>query len=501
MSSRGRGRRLVVAVLVLAAALPVLRFTGRTLAASWLVFPPPLLNPIPPSDDLAVLAKAAEYAPGDATYSFLVAQLLEQRFRGTWFDEDAPAYGRQAAEAAERAVQLLPANPYYHRLAGSIALDRASHPSASPEQAQARASAALRSMQQALSNSPYSPLLHQQVGVELSRAWQLIGDEGRRLALTSLRRAAALETSRLRSILENTWARNPSPSGDIELDAVTPETAPARLMLAVFLEERAQLQMVIDQERGGALQALALAEYRRAVLLSDLDPDPLARWTAAHRRLAPDDVEAFVTAAQQLADLHPDRPEAWLAVADAAARAADPAEEMATVARAVELARERGRGAQSRALRRQADLFFERGLYEPALEDYRLLATIAPRDPHPFVRAGRCLDALGRSEEALASYEDAVRTAPRSAVTREALARAYLERHEYLEAIQEWRAVLALDRNAVGPRLRIARAYVSMGLPDQAMQAYSEALEISGNASSVRAEMDDLLRRIRGPGR
>ncbi|MFQ5745558.1 MAG: tetratricopeptide repeat protein [Acidobacteriota bacterium] len=92
-----------------------------------------------------------------------------------------------------------------------------------------------------------------------------------------------------------------------------------------------------------------------------------------------------------------------------------------------------------------------------------------------------------------------MRIAPASTAAREALARAYLERREYLEAIEQWRAILSRNRQAVGPRVQIARAYASMGLLDQAVRYYSEALDLAPDNAALRREMERVVDRIRDP--
>ena len=501
MRSRTAAIRLVLAALVAGATVPVVVFAVRVIASSWMVFPPPRLNPLPPTSDLSVLAAASRYAPEEATYPFFVAQVRQEQLRQGWFDAEAAGEGREAAVKAERAVQLVPTNPYYHRLAGSIALDRAAHPSSSPEEIGQLAESAVHSMQQAMIHSPSSPLLHQQVGLELLRAWEIVGPEGRGQARAALSRAAALDPTFLRPTLENLWARIGDSSRLAEVDAVTSADAAARLTLAGFLEERARVQLLVDPVRGDELRDRALLEYQRAVESSDLDADLVEQWAAAYRRLAPDDAAAFIAATRQLVGLHADRTEAWLAVANAEAMAGHADEESEALARAVEASADRSAAVRARALSRRSDSLFAGGRYELALEGYRELVAIGAGDFRILILAARCLDALGRPAEALVDYETAVRAAPRSSSARETLARAYLERNEYLAAIRQWQTIVAREPEGVAARVSIARAYVALGLLDQAMRYYSEALDRSPDNASLRSEIDGVVGRLRVPGR
>lgn len=489
-------RALLAALTLVAAAFPVL-FAIRTAAAAWLVFPPPLLNPIPPTSDLAQIKRASALAPGDAMYRFFVAHVLQQELRKKWLAREAPALTYQAAAACEDALRLLPTNPYFHRLAGSVALDRAMHHETPVGEVQTIARQAVAFMKNALDLSPTSPMLHQQVGLELLRARDLIHEDGEELALTTLRRAAALDPSYLPATLQNVMARFGPESAWVALERVTPEIAEARLTLARFLESRAAEQTVVSLEQAAALRVRAVDEYRRALDLSDLDLEYVNHWAAAHRRMLSHDPAAFLSAARELAARHPRRPEAWLTVANAAASSGQIAEAMGAGSQAVGLASEAGDPALlARALRWQADWLFSQRAHEQALQACQQLASLLPEDPYPLTQAGRCLDALDRKEEALEAFIRAVEVAPRSRPSREALARAYLARHEYLKAIAQWQAILAGDPNAVGPRVSIARAYVALGILERASQYYVEALEHQPDNATIRREADEIVRRL-----
>ncbi len=490
-----------MAVLSLLAALPILLFAFRTAVAAWLAFPAPVLNPVPPSDDLRRLQTAASLAPGEAMYPFYLAQARLTELRQGWLSGGAAESGQEAAQAAEGALLLLPTNPYFHRLAGSIALDRALHPAAAEAEVEALARQAVLEMGRALVRNPFSPLLHQQVGLELLRGWEIVGRDGQELATSALLRAAELDPAFLHPTLENVWARLEPQSAEPLVDALTPDSARARLVLARFLEGRARLEEAIGGSLVEDLRSRALGEYRRALDLSNLDLEFVGHWTSAHSRLSPEGTDEFGAAAKELTADYPDRPEAWLALADARAAAGETDEEMQAVRRAVRLAAEVEGDVAIQALRRLADLLFERGMHGPALEAYERLAGHTPTDPYPLIRAAHCLDALGDEDEALGFYERAARVAPRSASVRETLATAYVARHEFLQAITQWQAILARNPGAIGPRIRIARAYVTLGIPERAIRYYSEALELDPENETLRREMNEVVRRLGGGAR
>ncbi len=546
--------RLVLALITVPLAALSVRFALRTMLAAWLVFPSPLPNPLPPdrTRPSAVadrVDRAAAWAPGEAHYPFLLAQLQQQRMRAGWLAGTSTGDGLAAMVAAQRAVALLPTNPYYHRLAGSVALDRALHPASSPDQVAHLIDQALYGMSSATAHGPFWPLVHQQVGLELLRAWSVLDDEGKTMALGVLRQAVAWDPSFLETALATAWARRGGTYDYEFFNALTPETAAGRSTLGRFLEGHAQRIALAEPDQFPVIRVQALTAYRRALELSGLGFEHLESWIGGYQLLHSGEPQAFLEAATRLASEYSGRPEPQLALAIAAAAADDTTVQRRAAAAAVisavagleTMLSERGYPAHvlyesdpealrslladavraldprrqpdqrqtlqarvamyARALRYQADLLSGDQLWEPALERYRRLSVLEPRRGYALIQAGRCLDALGRGEEALAIYQVAVRVEPRSRATRQTLARAYLRRHEYLEAIDQWRAILARNARDTGSRVQIARVFAEMGLLAEAMREYTEALEHDPGNASVRREMDELVKRVRGQGR
>jgi len=546
--------RLTLALVAIPLAALSVRFALRTMLAAWLVFPSPLPNPEPTdgTNSSAVsdhIELAARWTPGEAHYPFLAAQLHQQGMRAGWLAETATSSGFAAMVAAQRALALLPTNPYYHWLAGSVALDLALHPASSPDQVAHLIDQAVDSMKSATARGPSWPLVHQQVGLELLRAWSVLDEDSRSMARRVLRQAVAWDPSFLETALTTVWARQGG-TYDYELfNTLTPDTAAGRSTLARFLEREAQRMALADPAQFPTVRSQALTAHRQALELSGLGFEHLQFWIGGYQRLHADEPHEFLEAATQLASQYPARPEPQLALAIAAAATGDATVERRAAAvavisavaglaamvsdlgqpghllrdadpealrsllagtfRALDSRRqpERGQTLQTqismyvRVLRYQADLWFRDQLWDPALEGYRRLAVLEPRDAYALIQAGRCLDALDRSEEALASYQVAVRAEPRSSAARQALARAYFQRHEYLAAIDQWRALLARNPRDTRSRVEIARAFGEMGLLAEAVREYTEALEKDPGNASVRREMDEMVQRLRGQGR
>ena len=534
--------RVSLGVVGLVLATLMLRFSIHQVVATWLVFPAPVLNPSPPDVDtpLVLVDRARRHAPGEAQYWFMSGQLHLQQMRARWLRAEALSQGTQAAAAADKAVELLAENPYYHRLAGSVAIDLARHPATSEVETKQYAESALTHMQNALERSPSSPLLHQQVGLELLKVWPLLDETGKDIARRALHLAATWESGRLETSLAAVWARAPRQETLDLLETVTPDTADSRDTLGRFLAEEAERFAPSDQRLSWDLGSRALRAHRRAMDLADLGLEHLERWARTYERLRSDQPDQFLAAAQELAVASPQRPEAHFVLGRALSAAGRPEEAREAAGRAVSLAAARLREHLSSSeantpsnletgiarlrweldrteeqsprdlilrdqvevyaqmLRYEADLLFDHGSYTLALERYRRLAVLASGDPYPSVQLGRTLDALGQADEALEMYRSAVRVAPRSTSARAALARAYLDRHEYLEAIREWRAVASRNRRALAPRLEIARAYREMGLLEEAVRAYSDALELNPSNTAVQREMEAVVGRLQG---
>ena len=87
----------------------------------------------------------------------------------------------------------------------------------------------------------------------------------------------------------------------------------------------------------------------------------------------------------------------------------------------------------------------------------------------------------------------AVRVEPGSTGAKRELARAYAGRFQYLDAIEQWRDVLARNPGTVAPNLEIARLYRAINVRNRAIDFYSRVLEIEPDHTAARRELDALL--------
>lgn len=491
--------RPLFAAAVLAAALPIVLFTVRTGWAAWLVFPPPFLSPVAPTDDVRLLDRAERLAPKQPAYPFYTAQAYQRRMLANWLNDSASEHGRKAAAAAERAVRLQPANPYFHLLAGAIGLDQAALPS-TPVAGRERLTAdALAQFRQAAGLLRVSPLLYEYMGVQMVRRWNVLPPEGQLFAQQALLHAAELRTRSLRTTLPAVWLIE-SEEGDLSLlRAVTPETTDARFELAEFLKNEAGKERGRRDQLADRLTEAAAAAYLEASTLADLDLRSLEQWALAYQLAHRSSPDSFVTATLDLVRRYPDRPEPWIFATRAYGDAGLPEESLEAAKRAVELARDSSNQVKSWALREKADASFHYGMDDDALIEYRGLAEITSSDPYPWLQMGLVYQRIGDTGEAIESFQRAVRLAPSSGAARHALAMAYSEHGEHLDAIDQWRAILAQDPQNLAATVEIARSYSRLGLADEALRYYSRALELAPENQEVRAEATRLLREPQFP--
>jgi tetratricopeptide (TPR) repeat protein len=108
-----------------------------------------------------------------------------------------------------------------------------------------------------------------------------------------------------------------------------------------------------------------------------------------------------------------------------------------------------------------------RGAHEPAIRAYREAARLLPDRAAPYVALGRAQLAVGRPQEALASFEAALSRAPRNTAALDGAARALLE----LERADD--AADVLDG--------LAAVYAEADRPTDALGTVERATEISGS--------------------
>ncbi len=479
----------MLAVALLAVAAAILPYALRTAWADWLAHPELWLGMGPGTVEPARYEEAARWAPGEASYPGFSAMLLHNRARATADPGERLRLLEQARERVDRAIALRPTAYRFWWLAGAIEVTRALTPGLTAEARAAALQRAVEQMREAAARFPNGPLLHQQAGAELLRAWRVAGEPVREATMQLLVRSAQLQPSRLRDNYLLILGRLGEREGLELLPRATPSTAEALLLLGDELRRR--LPRASDAALADRMRTLALGAYRDALAASGLTVAALQRFSAAWRALA--DADEHRRVAAELRERFPRQPIAWLAFADALAREERTLEVRRALDRAVRLAREATEEVLTEALRRRADFLYAHGDPEAAISDYDELAAMRPGDVQLLLQRARCLDRLEQPDRALAAYEQIVKRSPRWIAGRYALAQAYAERFEWLEAIKQWRAIAGINRNDLGAQLQIARAYERLGLRAQAVRWYRQVLERDPDNAAARQELARLL--------
>jgi len=88
---------------------------------------------------------------------------------------------------------------------------------------------------------------------------------------------------------------------------------------------------------------------------------------------------------------------------------------------------------------------------------------------------GNALSALGRLDEALASYKDAARIEPLNPYVLFNRGFVFGKKHDYQAAIADFTKVLDLNPNDVDALVLRAAAYQSIGMKDKALKDFQKA--------------------------
>ena len=121
---------------------------------------------------------------------------------------------------------------------------------------------------------------------------------------------------------------------------------------------------------------------------------------------------------------------------------------------------------------------YAEGAHEDAVELLQRARLVAPHDPHVLNSLGICLAAVGRTDEALGAYDDAIRADPASAAT-------YFNRGALLEQLSDlpgakaaFERAAALDRNYPAPLASLAWLDAQAGDPEGARTNAERALAL-----------------------
>src|SRR6185436_7418182 len=130
----------------------------------------------------------------------------------------------------------------------------------------------------------------------------------------------------------------------------------------------------------------------------------------------------------------------------------------------------------------------ERGLWDQALPEWRLLVRDDPQSAETRFGIGRAREGAGALDEALEDYRAAVALDPNATRYRRRLADRLWQSEQYFQAINEWQIVKSQAPDDVETRLALARALEKVGQPVEAYREYRDVLgRAPGQAEAPRA--------------
>ena len=274
--------------------------------------------------------------------------------------------------------------------------------------------------------------------------------------------------------------------------AIVPEHAVDRLDLAMVLGARGR-------------RAESLAAYRAALAVAPPREETVYRWALADTLARLGAVDEALAVLRKAVAADPSNAELQRALGAALARGNDP-EALDHLRRAVSATERLGEAEERRPFvvsdprlaalieRIARDLdrpqryrsalavyLTERGLWDQALPEWRLLVRDDPQSAETRFGIGRAREGAGALDEALEDYRAAVALDPNATRYRRRLADRLWQSEQYFQAINEWQIVKSQAPDDVETRLALARALEKVGQP---VEAYREYRDVLGRAPS-----------------
>jgi two-component system NtrC family response regulator len=134
------------------------------------------------------------------------------------------------------------------------------------------------------------------------------------------------------------------------------------------------------------------------------------------------------------------------------------------------------------------NLFKERGELEKALEQYRMVTAMRPKNILALGSLGDCLMALEQFDEAIKVYRKALKVLPEGEeklTLQNDLGVCYFKKGNMEQAIDEFKSVLKKDPDHVNAIYNLGQVYYQEGLTGRMKQDYEEFVKSSKNAASI----------------
>ncbi|MEW5987274.1 MAG: tetratricopeptide repeat protein [Chloroflexota bacterium] len=216
---------------------------------------------------------------------------------------------------------------------------------------------------------------------------------------------------------------------------------------------------------------------------------PVARalaWSGFEERTLREDTEAKIALREALlADLPPGeetlaaRAELlfMLAVLYGAERAYERSVDL--FRRALQLAEQWGNlRLQAGCYNGMGNVYFELGRYEEAIATFQQAIALDPLGHPPYRNLGRVYRTLGRNTEAIAAYRQAIVLDPEDTDSFNGLGNVYGDLGRYEEAITAYQKAIALDPQFAYPHNGLGNVYQDLGRYAEAIAAFQEAIAL-----------------------
>lgn len=148
----------------------------------------------------------------------------------------------------------------------------------------------------------------------------------------------------------------------------------------------------------------------------------------------------------------------------------------------------------------RGDWYWHEGRYEERVALDRLVIRMDPHFIEPYGTAGWLLESLGRDQEALALYRQAVAVVPERWETHQDLAMFLYQHKEYAAAAEEFRRATEQPQPPVYVWKMLAHAYEHSGQLEKALSAWETAGRLAPHDPAVGVNMSRVRARLQSSG-
>ena len=144
----------------------------------------------------------------------------------------------------------------------------------------------------------------------------------------------------------------------------------------------------------------------------------------------------------------------------------------------------------------RADWYWHEGRYEERVAIDRLIIRMEPRFIEPYGTAGWLLESLGRDQEALDLYRQAVAAAPARWETHHDLGMYYYQHKEYAAAAEEFQRGTQQTAAPVYVWKMLAHAYERSGALEKAVAAWEAAARVAPDDPAIAVNLSRVRSRL-----